>query len=86
MITIGHLLLWLDHLVRIPRYRPVGWVLMVGPVILVATLWHFRHKSRVTSPPIWVQNLMLPPLWALAKAFGVRPYYDRWDSRIRGSG
>jgi hypothetical protein len=24
---------------------------------------------------------MLPPLWALAKAFGVRPYYDRWDSR-----
>ena len=22
------------------------------------------------------------PLWALAKVFGVRPYYDRWDSRI----
>ncbi len=42
------------------------------------------HESRVTSPPIWVQNLMLPPLWALAMAFGVRPYYDRWDSRIRG--
>jgi mannose-6-phosphate isomerase-like protein (cupin superfamily) len=46
-----------------------------------ATLWHFRHESRVTSPPIWVQNLILPPLWALAKVFGVRPYYDRWDSR-----
>jgi hypothetical protein len=29
-----------------------------------------------------VQNLMLPPLWELAKAFGVRPYYDRWDSQI----
>jgi hypothetical protein len=29
-----------------------------------------------------VQNLMLPPLWARAKAFGVRPYYDHWDSRI----
>jgi len=28
---------------------------------------------------------MLPPLWALAKAFGVRPYYDRWDSRIAGA-
>ena len=28
------------------------------------------------------QNLILPPLWALAKVFGVRPYYDRWDSRI----
>jgi hypothetical protein len=25
---------------------------------------------------------MLPLLWALAKAFGVRPYYDQWDSRI----
>jgi hypothetical protein len=24
---------------------------------------------------------MLPPLWALAKVFGIRPYYDRWDSR-----
>jgi hypothetical protein len=23
---------------------------------------------------------MLPPLWALAKLFGIRPYYDRWDS------
>jgi hypothetical protein len=55
-----------------------------NPFQLGATMWHFRHESRVTSPPIWVQNLMLPPLWALAKAFGVRPYYDRWDSRVRG--
>ena len=37
-ITIGPLLLWLDHLVHIPRYRPVGWALIVGPVILVATM------------------------------------------------
>jgi len=37
-ITIGPLLLWLDHAVHIPRYRPVGWALTVGPVILVATL------------------------------------------------
>jgi hypothetical protein len=29
-----------------------------------------------------VQNLMLSPLWAVAKVFGVRPYYHRWDSRI----
>ncbi len=28
-----------------------------------------------------VQNLVLPPLAALAKVFGVRPYHDRWDSR-----
>jgi quercetin dioxygenase-like cupin family protein len=52
-----------------------------NPLQLGATLWHFRHESRVTSPPIWVQNLILPPLWTLAKVFGMRPYYDRWDSR-----
>ena len=37
-ITIGPLLLWLDHKVNIPRYRPVGWALTVGPVILVVAL------------------------------------------------
>lgn len=37
-ITIGPLLLWLDHLVHIPRFRPVGWALTVGPVILVAAV------------------------------------------------
>ena len=52
-----------------------------NPLQLGATVWHFRHESRVTSPPIWVQDLVLPPLWALAKVFGVRAYDDRWDSR-----
>ena len=37
-ITIGPLLLWLDYRVDIPRYRPVGWALIAGPVILVATM------------------------------------------------
>lgn len=37
-ITIGPLLLWLDHLVGIPRYRPVGWALTIGPFVLVATM------------------------------------------------
>jgi hypothetical protein len=37
-ITIGPLLLWLDHRVDIPRYRPVGWALIVGPMVLAATL------------------------------------------------
>jgi hypothetical protein len=37
-ITIGPLLLWLDHLVHIARYRPVGWALTIGPFILVATM------------------------------------------------
>jgi hypothetical protein len=38
VITIGPLLLWLDHVVIIPRLRLVGWALTVGPVVLVATL------------------------------------------------
>ncbi len=33
--------LWLDHLVHIPRYRPVGWALTIGPVLLVATMSGF---------------------------------------------
>jgi hypothetical protein len=37
-ITIGPLLLWLDRRVHIPRYRPIGWALTLGPVILVATM------------------------------------------------
>jgi hypothetical protein len=38
VITIGPLLLYLDHLVHIPRYRLVGWVMTAGPVVLVATM------------------------------------------------
>jgi quercetin dioxygenase-like cupin family protein len=53
-----------------------------NPLQLGATFWHFRHESRVTSPSIAVQNILLPPLSALAKILGVRPYYHRWDSRI----
>ncbi len=37
-ITIGPLLLRLDHLVDIPRFRPVGWALTVVPFILVALM------------------------------------------------
>ncbi len=37
-ITIGPLLLWLDHRVVIPRYRPVGWALIIVPLLLVATM------------------------------------------------
>jgi hypothetical protein len=31
-------LLWLDHLVQIPRYRVVGWLLTIGPLVLIATM------------------------------------------------
>ena len=37
-ITIGPLLLWLDREVGIPRYRPVGWALIIGPIALAATM------------------------------------------------
>lgn len=37
-ITIGPLLLWLDHRIGLPRYRPAGCALIVGPVVLVVTL------------------------------------------------
>jgi len=37
-ITIGPLLLYLDHRVHLPRYRPVGWALTIGPLILVAVM------------------------------------------------
>jgi mannose-6-phosphate isomerase-like protein (cupin superfamily) len=57
-----------------------------SPLQLGATIWHFRRESRVTSPPIWMQNLMLAPLAALARLFRVRPHYPRWDSRTSGTG
>ena len=47
VITIGPLLLYLDHLVHIPRYRIVGWALTAGPVILVATM--FGKSLAVTT-------------------------------------
>jgi hypothetical protein len=37
-VTIGPLLLWLDHVVHIARLRPVGWALTVLPFILVAVM------------------------------------------------
>ena len=37
-ITIGPLLLWLDHEVSIPRLRVVGWMLTIGPLVLIATM------------------------------------------------
>jgi quercetin dioxygenase-like cupin family protein len=54
-----------------------------NPLQLGATFWYFRHESRVTSPPIWIQNIMLPTLAMLAKVLGVKPYYERWDSSTK---
>jgi hypothetical protein len=38
VVTIGPLLLYLDHLVHICRYRLAGWVMTAGPIGLVATM------------------------------------------------
>jgi hypothetical protein len=37
-ITIGPLLLWLDHRVDIQRDRYAGWMLIVGPVVLITVM------------------------------------------------
>ncbi len=39
-------------------------------------LWPFPHKVHVMSPPIWTENLVIPPA-ALENASDVRSYYKR---------
>jgi quercetin dioxygenase-like cupin family protein len=53
-----------------------------NPLQLGSTFWHFRHESRPTLPAIWAQNIVLPPLWIIAKILRMPPYYEHWDSRI----
>jgi mannose-6-phosphate isomerase-like protein (cupin superfamily) len=53
-----------------------------NPLQLGATVWRFRRESRVTSPPIRVQNIVLPILSALAGLCRVPSYRDSWDSRV----
>jgi hypothetical protein len=38
VVTIGPLLLRVDHLLRLPRYRYVGWALTLVPFVLMATM------------------------------------------------
>ena len=52
-----------------------------NPLQLGVTFWHFRDDIRVSSPAPWLQNLFMPPLWALGRAVGLEPYYERWDSK-----
>ena len=55
-ITIGPLLLWLDHVVDMPRYRLVGGIFTVAPVILVATM---SGRSLVITTGIAAGVLLL---------------------------
>lgn len=56
-----------------------------NPLQLGVTVWHFRRESRVTSPPPWVQNIILPPLAALGRVLQLRAYWDRWNSQLSDS-
>ncbi len=60
-ITIGPLLLWLDHRVSVPRYRPVGWALTIGPVILVIAL---SGTALVATTGLGAGMLLLGTAWA----------------------
>ncbi len=53
-----------------------------SPLQLGATFWAFRHDIRATSPPIWLQNIMLPLLAGAARIAGVRPLRPEWSSRL----
>ena len=59
-IAIGPLLLWLDHRVVTARYRPVGWALIVVPLLLVATM---SGTALVATTGLAVGGSCWPPLW-----------------------
>jgi hypothetical protein len=70
-ITIGPLLVWLDHRLSVPRYRPVGWVLTIAPVILIATL---SGTALVATTGISAGTLLLATAVAgFHDLAGVRP-------------
>jgi hypothetical protein len=80
-ITIGPLLLYLDHRVHVPRYRPVGWLLTIGPVLLVAAL---SGTTLIASTGIAAGVLLLgTAALGFRDLAGVRNRADRADrSRV----
>jgi hypothetical protein len=58
-ITIGPLLLWLDHRVHIPRYRPVGWADRPRPHD-VGRIARRNHRHRRRSPPAHHRRRRVP--------------------------
>jgi len=74
-ITIGPLLLWLDHEVSIPRLRVVGWVLTIGPLILVATM---SGSSLAATTGIAAGMILLVTAAAgFRDLSGLRPIHER---------
>jgi len=70
-ITIGPLLLWLDHLVHIPRYQPAGWALTIGPfiaplaalMVLLALPIAPESKQSSTAAPGWYLDPTASEAW-----------------------
>ena len=55
-----------------------------NPLQLGATFWAFRNDIRAVSPPIWLQNIMLPILAGAARLARVPPLRPEWISRLPG--
>lgn len=53
-----------------------------NPLQLGATFWGFRNDIRATTPPRWLQDLMLPVLAGIAKMAGVPSMRPEWSSRL----
>ena len=53
-----------------------------NPLQLGATFWAFRDDIRAVSPPIWLQNIMLPILAGAARLARVPPMRPEWTSRL----
>lgn len=62
-ITIGPLLLWIDHVLHSTRYRTVGWALTVGPVVLALAL---SGSSLAATTGLTAGALLL---WSAASGF-----------------
>jgi quercetin dioxygenase-like cupin family protein len=53
-----------------------------NPLQLGATFWTFRNDIRATTPPIWLQNIMLPILAGAARIARVPAIRTEWISRL----
>jgi hypothetical protein len=77
-VTIGPLLLWLDHRVEIPRYRPAGWALIVGPLLLIAIM---SGAALAATTGIAAGSILLAIAAAGFHDLG-QAKLGRWPSRI----
>ena len=53
-----------------------------GAVALIGDDPVCKSSTLPSSCELMAESLMLPLLSLLAKAYGVRPYYDHWDTLV----